>query len=283
MKKKILIIAPFLLLTLAFVYVGCKKDREDKDQRAAEDNAIAENAFNDVFKQVDNAAKETSEAGANKIMQLDSIGCGTVTITPFDTLTWPKTLTIDFGSTNCLCSDGRFRKGKVIANLTGRYRDSLTVITVTLDQYYVNDYHIEGSKTITNLGHVGTYGTGGHLKYSIVVANAKITPPTGNPVYWNSTRTREWIEGEATSWPTWTDDVYLIDGSADGTDANSNTFTVTITTPLRIALDCKWIESGTVEIAPDGLAIRTVDFGNGTCDNQASVTINGVTYNFTMQ
>jgi hypothetical protein len=283
MKKKIFITTTFLLLTLAFVYVGCKKDKEDKDQRAAQDNAIAENAFNDVFLQVDKAAKDTSLPGVSKIKQLDSIGCGTVTITPFDTGTWPKTLTIDFGSTNCLCSDTRFRRGKIIANLTGKYRDSLTVITVTLDQYYVNDYHIEGTKTITNLGHVGIYGTGHNLKYSIVVSNAKITPPTGNPIYWNSTRTREWIEGENTTWPNWMDDVYLIEGSANGTDANGNTFTVSITAPLRIALNCKWIESGTVEIAPDGLAIRTVDFGNGTCDDQASLTINGITYNFTMQ
>lgn len=283
MKKNIFIVTSFLLLALAFVYVGCKKDKEDKDQRAAEDNAIAENAFNDVFKQVDNAAKQTADTGASKILQLDTIGCGTITISSIDTI-WPKTLTINFGTTNCLCSDGRFRRGKIIANLTGRYRDSLTVITVTLDQYYVNDYHIEGTKTITNLGHIGIYGAGHNLKYSIGVSNAKITPPTGNPIYWNSTRTREWIEGENTPWPDWQDDVYLIEGSADGTDANGNTFTVTITTPLRIALDCKWIESGTLEITPAGLAIRTVDFGSGSsCDSQASVTINGITYPFTMQ
>ena len=104
MKKNIFIVTSFLLLALAFVYVGCKKDKEDKDQRAAEDNAIAENAFNDVFKQVDNAAKQTADTGASKILQLDTIGCGTITISSIDTI-WPKTLTINFGTTNCLCSD----------------------------------------------------------------------------------------------------------------------------------------------------------------------------------
>lgn len=283
MKKYFFIVTSFLLLTLAFIYVGCKKDKEDKDQRAAQDNSIAENAFNDVFKQVDDAAKKTADAGGKEVLQLDTIGCGTITITPFDTGTWPKTFTVDFGSTNCLCSDGRLRRGKVIVNLSNKYRDSATVIAVALDQYYVNDYHIEGTKTITNLGHVGTFGTGHHLKYSVIVSNGKVTPPTGNPIFWNSTRTREWIEGESTTWPNWMDDVYLIDGTANGTDANGNTFSVAITAPLRIALSCRWIESGTVEITPAGLATRTVDFGNGTvCDNEASVTINGVTYNFVM-
>ncbi len=283
MKKKIFIILFFFLASISLVYIGCKKKEVDNDQRSTADNSTAENAFNDVFKQVDNAAKETSAAGAKETMQLDSGGCATVTITPSDSISWPKTLTIDFGSTNCLCTDGRYRRGKLIANLTGKYRDLGTVITVTLDQYYVNDNHIEGSKTITNLGHVGTYGNGNNLKYSVVVANGKVTLAAGsNTIYWNSTRTREWIEGENTAWPLWTDDVYIIDGSASGTDLNGNTFTVTIINPLRVALNCKWIESGTIEVTPEGLATRTVDFGSGDCDDQANVTINGYTYLFHM-
>jgi len=260
---------------------GCKKDKTDNDQRAAVDNATAENAFNDVFQQVDKAAKQTAEAGGKGTMLLDSGGCATVTITPFDTFNFPKTITIDFGPTNCLGTDGRYRRGKIISVITGKYRDSSTVITVNPDQYYVNDNLIQGTKTITNLGHVGTYGGGHNLKYSIVVSNASITTNEGT-ISWNSTRTREWIEGESTHWPNWTDDVYLIDGSASGTDVNGNTFNITITSALRCALNCHWIESGTMDVTPSGKPTRTVDFGNGDCDNQATVTINGVVYNITM-
>ena len=282
MKTQILIKKAIVLIVVATLSIaaGCKKDKEDNDQRAAIDNTTAENAFNDVFNQVDNAAKATVQSGA-KITQLDSGGCATVTIAPFDTITWPKTLTIDFGSSNCLCSDGKYRRGRVIANLTGRYRDQGTIITITLDQYYVNDNHVQGTKTITNLGHVGTYGGGNNLKYSIVVSNASVTTPDGT-ISWNSTRTREWIEGENTHWPNWQDDVYLISGSASGTDVNGNPFNVNIVNPLRVALNCRWIESGTLDITPSGLPTRSVDFGSGNCDDQATVTINGTTYNFTM-
>lgn len=282
MKKIIFLISAVIFTTAIIVGTGCKKNNEDKDQRAALDNSTAENAFNDVFKQLDDAAKQTAEAGAQKVMQFDSLGCATVSITPFDTINWPKTLTIDFGTSYCMCIDGRLRKGKIIANLTGRYRDSATVITVTLDQYYVNYYHVEGTKTITNKGHIGTTNGTQNLVYDIDISNAVITAPDGAQIIWESTRSREWIEGESTTWPNWQDDVYLLSGTADGIDQNGNTYNVTVTSPLRVALNCKWIESGTVDITPDGLATRTVDFGTGSCDDQASVTINGVTYNFTM-
>ncbi len=273
-------IAIISALTLLSIW-GCKKDKEDTDQRAAIDNATAENAFNDVFKQVDNGAKQTAESGAQKVMQLDSLGCATVSITPFDTVNWPKTLTIDFGTSNCLCADGKYRRGKIIAVLTGKYRTAGTVITVTLDNYYVSDNHVEGNKTITNMGHVGTYNGGNNLKYSIVVTNGKVTTSDG-VITWESNRYREWIEGESTTWPNWQDDVYLITGSASGTTINQNPFTINITNPLRVALNCRWIESGTLEITPQGLATRTLDFGSGNCDDQATVTINGVTYIITM-
>jgi hypothetical protein len=276
MKKKTIFLSFLLLAVFSFVYYGCKKDKEDTNQRAAIDNSTAENAFNDIFKQVDKAARQTTQAAA-KTTQLDTIGCATLTITPFDTVTWPKTLTIDFGTSNCLCEDLKYRRGKIIATLTGRYRDSATVITVNLDNYYVNDNHIEGNKTITNLGHIGTYGGGNNLKYRIVVTNAKITTIDGI-ITWESTRYREWIEGESTTWPAWQDDVYRITGSASGIDINGNSYTVNIINGLRVALDCRWIESGTIEIAPAGLAVRTLDFGTGDCDNQATVSINGVTY-----
>lgn len=280
--KNVIKLAVILIAVIGISIAGCKKDKnEDKDQRAAIDNATAENAFNDVFGQVDKAAKETSQSGAQKIMQLDSGGCATITITPFDTVTWPKTLTIDFGASNCLCIDGKYRRGKIIANLSGKYREPATVITVTPVQYYVNNNYIQGTKTITNMGPIGTYGGNHNLVYNIVVSNASVTTANGT-ISWNSTRTREWIEGESTHWPYWHDDVYLISGSATGIDINGNGFTVNITSPLRVALDCKWIESGTLDIIPDGRPTRTVDFGSGICDDQATVTINGVTYNFTM-
>jgi hypothetical protein len=52
--------------------------------------------------------------------------------------------------------------------------------------------------------------------------------------------------------------------------------------PLVKEIGCKWITSGKVEIQPTGKLLRTVDYGNGTCDKDATLLINGNTYNITL-
>ena len=59
-------------------------------------------------------------------------------------------------------------------------------------------------------------------------------------------------------------------------------FDITITSPLIVALDCKWVKQGTFELVPEDLDTRTVDYGTGTCDNDATVTIGSRTYNVEM-
>ncbi|MFC1733998.1 hypothetical protein ACFL6I_27155, partial [candidate division KSB1 bacterium] len=206
-----------------------------------------------------------------------SKGCATITITPFDTISWPKILIIDFGINNCLCNDGKYRRGKIVCTITGRYRDSLTVITDSLDNFYLNNYHIQGVKIVTNRGH----NSNGYLNYSVEVYNARIFTLTG-VIQWNSSRTREWVYGEYTPWPNIWDDVYLITGSASGNNRFGNSFSIDIQSPLRVEIGCKWIVSGTLQINPIGNTFGVIDYGPGNCDDQAIITVNGKNYPFTL-
>jgi hypothetical protein len=45
---------------------------------------------------------------------------------------------------------------------------------------------------------------------------------------------------------------------------------------------CRWVTSGTLVIYPQNLDARTIDFGNGDCNEGATLQVNGNTYNFTM-
>ncbi len=261
---------PLLLLAAVIITVsGCRKSDRDNDTStfSALDNAIAAQVYADIFEQVD-------EAAANEPGIRESMMCATITA---DTTSNPMVLTIDFGNTNCLGADGNNRRGVITATFTGKYRDPGTVISVSLQNYYWNDYKVEGTKTVTNEGLNGS----GNLWYTVVVANAKITDPGGTWfVTWNSNRIREWIEGAGTA--TIWDDVYLIDGTASGVNRRGNSFEVEITSPLRIELGCRWIVSGTLEIKPQNIATRYVNYGNGGCDDDAVVTINGYDYNINM-
>lgn len=262
MKTKHIIIAALSIAVLG----SCKKKEKEEvqpDWASAQDQAIGDVIWQDIYRMVDEEAQSNGVSSARS--------CGTVTLNP--TSGFPTTLTIDFGSTGCTGSDGRLRKGKVEAVFTGMWRDSLTVVTVTPVNYSVDNYKVEGTKTIENKGHVG-----GNLTYDVAVTNGKITAPDLTYFTWNSNIQYEWIEGESTTFlshglPGVLDDVYLIRGTYNGVNRSGLSYTSTITSPIRKELSCKWPVSGVLQITPQGLQTRTIDFGSGACDNDATVSV----------
>lgn len=269
MKSKKIYFGILMLGLIILLSNACRKDNDnDNDTGSASDNALAENLFTDVHGVIDQAASSNSMKGTDSIAYPLLGSCAQISI---DTTVNPHTMTVDFGSTNCLCGDGRYRRGIIQVNYTGKYRDSGTVINVTFNNYYVNDNKIMGSKTITNLGR----NSNNNLNWSVLVSGS-VLKANGNLISWNSTRNREWIAGESTL-TVW-DDAYFISGSANGISANGNTFSVTITNPLKKEIGCKHFVSGTFDLNISGKSTRTVDFGNGVCDYTATVTINGNVY-----
>ncbi|PLW92553.1 MAG: hypothetical protein C0592_10205 [Marinilabiliales bacterium] len=257
--------------------MSCTRDRDEDDfsLRSATDNATAENMFDDMFKQAADGLvyAEDSASGRSQLYPYSG-GCATVTITPFDLVTFPKTITIDFGTTNCLGNDGRYRRGIIEVVTTGWYRDSGTVITITPISYFVDDNQVTGYKTVTNMGH----NQAGNLNYDIEIDGTVIT--SEGTITHISSRNREWIEGESTVFNPW-DDKYLITGDAHGTNVEGEPYTMTILTALQVQFGCRWIQAGTLQMESGGYTIM-VDYGNGDCDASAVVTINGNTYNIVM-
>lgn len=257
------------MLTIAGVLVwSCQKETPDEDTSTTSDNALAENIFNDV-KDIADQAYAGTLTSYKRTVESDAIlitPCATIT---HDTLVTPHKITIDFGLVNCLCKDGKYRRGEIIITYTGKYKDSATVITHTFNNYFVNDNQILGTKTVTNNGK----NSSGNVNYSIQVNGTILLANNAGTITWVSSRNREWIAGYVT--PTWLDDVYLITGSASGSKTPGNSYTALIINPLRKEIGCKHFVSGSLEITPTGKATRTLDYGNGICDNIATVTING--------
>lgn len=289
MKNKNLNFIVLFILTISMVTFSCRKDeKEDEvnnETTTAQDNALAQNMFDDVKKVVEETANDEGQTG--KVANFFGT-CASVTINPNwidSTQYWPKTMTIDFGTSNCLGNDGINRRGILTVTLTDRYRNAGSVLTVLPQNYFVNDHKIEGTKTLTNNGR----NSSNNLTFSVQVTNGKITFPTGESTTWNSTRTNEWIAGESTTWynsggllAALCDDVYLITGSSSGVNRNGLSYSVNITSPLRKELCCRWIVSGSLDIVPNGLLTRSVNFGTGNCDATATVTIAGNTFTVIM-
>lgn len=274
-----LIIATVTII-FSSVLTSCKKDtteEKDSDTAAAVDQSLASTTVNDMTSISDEAAK-TFSVSNYKTSESNAVLSSCATIS-FDTLASAKTVTVNFGTTNCLCNDGRYRKGSLILTYTGKYKDSLTVITVTPQNYFVNDNQVTGSKTITNKGHNAAH----HLVYEVNANIQIIKANSGGTITWQSIRQREITAGESTK--IWTDDIYSITGNASGTTSNGNSFTSVITSPLirNMSISCrKHFIQGKLEHTPGGKATRYIDFGTGVCDDQATVTINGTTYTFTL-
>ncbi len=277
MKKSAFYFLIILFASLT-IFSGCKKDGTG-DATAAIDNAIAESESNRMIQAINTSADDND---IRSPQELDSIlpVCAVVTI---DTSNSIRTITIDFGTTPCKCDnwDGKYREGKIIASWTGLYRDSATVITFTTENYFagydptaLNKF--EYLKTVTNMGH----NANGNLHYAVNVITAIVTLPDGKTITWTSQRDREWIAGESTLLAF--DDQYSITGAASGTDRNGNPFTVTITNALIVKLFCPWISQGTLDITHGNLPTAILDYGNGECDNEANITINGNTTTITL-
>lgn len=253
----------------AMSFSACKK--EDKDSESdftVQSGQLGEN--DNIGADVDAMSDEAYNTGSvsrnGGSDPYSTLSCATVTL---DTISNPHVITIDFG-TGCTGVYGNVRSGVVTITYSGSYFATGSVRTITFTNYYVNGRHVEGTRTVTNNG----LNSSGNYTWTVQATNMKVTRQDGSYHQWNSTRTREMIAGYGTS--TIGDDIYLITGSANGSNNNGNSCTANITTALRKEMACRYIVSGVIEVTPSTGVVRTLDFGTGTCDNQATVTKNGV-------
>jgi hypothetical protein len=281
MKKLGNILILGLSLTLLITSCRKKQKEEDTETTSAAENSLASSIDNDMNNIADEAGR-TKSISSFKTSESSSIMSSCATL-KFDTLvnTNADSITVNYGSNNCVCNDGRSRRGSLLIVYTGKYKDSLTTITVTPINYFVNDNKVSGQKTIKNLGH----NSAGHLVYEINANISIIKADNTGTIQWSGIRHREWLTGEGTL--IWSDDKYSITGSANGTNANGRSYTSVITSgkPLirDMSLGCrKHFVSGELQHTPQGKPTRIIDYGNGTCDDKATVTINNNTYTITL-
>src|ERR1051326_8035647 len=118
MKTKNLILSgAVLMIAASLVFSGCRKpENEDKDTSSAEDNSLADKSFEDMGQISNEAASSTNGSLGSFKYENDGLlsACATVTKDSVN-----KKITVDFGTANCLCADGRYRRGKIFISYTG--------------------------------------------------------------------------------------------------------------------------------------------------------------------
>jgi len=270
MKTKI-----FFMITamVMFLFYSCSKDSGTIDQVSldvADDDAISNAVFEDIFNSVDNADIILSgllgkgDAAAKSETAVGDT-CPVITITHLADGIWPKVITLDFG-TGCSGLFDNTRSGKIIVSVTGPHNQAGSKRTVTFDNYYHNGIKIEGTKVSENLGPNSSQNP----VFSNKLTGGKLTFPDGRTVERAFELQREWIMGSTTR-NIW-DDEFLLTGVTTGKNIKGVAYTNTIITPLHRTRTCRFIISGVIKIEREGSDAVTINYGEGECDAKATVT-----------
>jgi len=192
--------------------------------------------------------------------------CATVTVS---STTFPKTITIDYGTACAANGRGPKMSGQIIITMTDTLIAAGAVRTITYQNFYIDSMKFEYTGTSKNLGK--------NVNGNWVIQNTytqKSIGRNGVVVVENNTDSIEWISGFLTADKT--DDVYYQSGTGTMTVNDTIKFTREITKPLLFDASCDYIKSGTI-VLTKGTTTITTDYGDGTCDNIATVTTNGTT------
>lgn len=263
---------PIIALFISFSMTSCKKDAsvaaDEEITRTIElstDQAIADNLTedaNDVMMQV----AEEKELTGNRLASPSEISflCATVTITPLSG--FPKTVVIDFGS-GCTDPNGVHRSGIIRVVISDSLRRPGSTAVMTFENYFINYFKKEGTITWTNTS------TSVTKSWRRQVADGKVTAPGGR--YWLHRSIREVVQTDGLTTPRFPmDDIFIITGQGSVSNANGITRTSSITEPLQKKVRCRFIDRGRIRFeGPNHFAI--LDFGNGVCDNLATISIDG--------
>jgi hypothetical protein len=292
--KKILFVS-----MMAFAVWGCQKSMNEPTEPvinaadstavsiSAENEAEADNIFDGVF---DNVIGVNEECGIgtgigvfgkkfiNGKEDSTSGKCFTVTISPNIKDSFPKTVTIDFGA-GCQGPDGHIRKGKIVTVYTGPLSIPGKKSSTTFVDFFIDGVQVKGTFYVQNSS------TSNQRSFTTELVGGKLIYSTTHYTEYAFNKTVLQTEGNGSpNYPL--DDVYKITGKSRATLIYNNTnnkWTAEISEPIIKKYTCKWIGKGIVTVTYNGLVVTKLNYGNGDCDNKATLTINGQTVNITLK
>ena len=207
----------------------------------------------------------------------DRLKCAVVTMTFTGTKDNPSgKVTITFDPS---CSDRRGvkRSGTIVINFSGK-RWAVGSYFSIHSNFYRNDVHVEGVDSV--LTKLDASGTLGYLQFESILTDGKVTFGDGKTITRQHDITREWFRASVPENDEWH---ILKGGQATGTCKNGNTYQMMITEDLVHKISCL---ANKVFIPVSGTKVVTVttstktkeydvDYGDGSCDNSITVSING--------
>lgn len=280
-----------MLISTVILITACKKDSSSSSSTSTNNNgaanlsangATSDNAFDDAFnvavqtgndKSLDNLMQQKSSGAATLGYGLTGLYyCATETVSGSS---FPVTLTVDFGA-GCKSADSITRSGSITYVFTGKLSTPGSTISATFNNYVVNGYKLAGTYSIANTSTLTA------VSLTTAVTNGNITYPNDTSYSFSGNKTVAWISGTPSNTASL---VFNITGGYSISSSYGESLTATVTTPLVRNGTCKNIVQGitSFKYTKGSASVNgTLDYGNGTCDNTALITIGAFTETVTL-
>jgi hypothetical protein len=259
MKKLQKIVLVGLISAGLAIFFSCNKEeykQMELNDIILNESEIALSLFNDAMESYD-------QAGNLQLKRQCPETCPLITFS-IEENNCTYNVLLDFGTEGCEGRHGWLRKGKINITVSGCEQ---IVCIISFDQYYVDGYLLNGTATLNY-----NQNNDGNPIVTIEI-NGSVTDPDGNESTIEAELIKEWIEGYNTLF-LFTDDVFSTTGNAHGICSEGVEYEMTITSPLIKAFNCKWIQEGEITLVYGGNTLVR-NYGDGSCDSLATVTING--------
>lgn len=271
MKTNVFYLSIFSVIFMSLMTISCSKDSEtitdnfsaDLTSEQSRQTARTEVTTDGLFNIIEIAFSEQEEEGGRIASFFPD--CVTVTVSMQNGV---KFVTLDFGL-GCELPNGNLVSGKI--HLTYVLPQAgTTTITYSLENFARNNKFIAGEGSLFRERNNANGNPQHTVNHELV-----ITYPNGLVVDADGTRVAEWIEGIGSG--SWADNVFLVTGNRDLNFSTGFSHYAIVTDALRKEVSCSYFVSGQVEITRNN-GTGLLDYGDGICDNLATITINGVVY-----
>ncbi len=265
MKKLLFAIVLFIgLLGFSLNFSSCKDNNNEGDtttlnEKSVYDASDALYAYTEVVGEVLTTADDGDSSKTKTTMS-----CATITFEPLTG--YPKTLTIDYGSVGCNVN-GHAISGKITATINDKIRSEGTTIKISFDDFKIDTLSLNGTMSLT-ISKVDL--TSKIIEFSTDFSECSLTIPSGT-ISLDGNVSYEW---DMKTLSDYTDDMFIVkSGNLTGTNRESKTYSINVVTPLTYNVSCGHFVSGQLEVQESNSSYpATIDFGDGSCDNVATVT-----------
>ena len=276
-----------LMMVAISLIVSCNDEERitGEDSQDLSEEAVTDSYFQDIDDMVGVAIETPTEAqyssGRTKatFQVSDSrFRCDgaplTVTLNTgtTSTLASPRgSIIIDFG-TGCTDARGNVRSGSLVILYSGKRFQPGSFILVSSRDYTINGIKLEGTRNIKNV--TGSSDTS--PRFNVTLADGKATFEDGTIAERQSNFTTQWVRGATPA-----EDKLIIEqgSSAEGITRIGRDYTVSIDEQLEYKRFCGIAVSGIKRYMIDNQKEITLDYGDGECDREVKVTVNGVVRN----